>query len=110
MPWTVSASDAHHCAAVPSDTAAWVADGLIKDGRIRRGYLGVAGQRVALPSRLLKENGLTKDTGMMIMGVEAGSPARTSGLRGSSAEIAVVTVAAYRHTGYTRQIRRTGEP
>ena len=69
------------CLAVPSDTAAWVADGLIKDGRIRRGYLGVSGQRVALPSRLMKEHGLTKETGMMVMGVEAGSPARTSGLR-----------------------------
>ena len=69
------------CLAVPSDTAAWVADGLIKDGRIRRGYLGVAGQRVALPSRLLKEHGLQKETGMMIMGVEGGSPGRTAGLR-----------------------------
>jgi S1-C subfamily serine protease len=69
------------CLAVSSDTAAWVAEGLIRDGRIRRGYLGVSGQRVALPSRLLKEHGLTKDTGMMVMGVEAGSPAREAGLR-----------------------------
>jgi S1-C subfamily serine protease len=54
------------CLAVSSDTASWVADGLIKDGRIRRAYLGVAGQRVALPSRLMKEHG---------------SPGRAAGLR-----------------------------
>ena len=69
------------CLAVSSDTAAWVAEALIKEGRIRRGYLGVAGQRVALPSRLLKEHGLERETGMMIMGVEKGSPGRTAGLR-----------------------------
>jgi S1-C subfamily serine protease len=69
------------CLAVSSDTASWVAESLIKDGRIRRGYLGVAGQRVALPSRLMKEHGLQRETGMMIMGVEKGSPGRTAGLR-----------------------------
>ncbi|HLY09237.1 MAG TPA: trypsin-like peptidase domain-containing protein [Planctomycetota bacterium] len=69
------------CLAVSSDTAAWVAERLIQDGRIRRGYLGVAGQRVALPSRLMKEHGLSRETGMMIMGVESGSPGRTAGLR-----------------------------
>jgi S1-C subfamily serine protease len=69
------------CLAVSSDTAAWVAEGLIKDGRIRRGYLGVAGQRVALPSRLMKEHGLARETGMMIMGVEKGSPGSAAGLR-----------------------------
>src|SRR5579862_180017 len=69
------------CLAVSSDTAAWVAERLIQDGRIRRGYLGVAGQRVALPSRLMKEHGLSRETGMMIKGVESGSPGRTAGLR-----------------------------
>jgi len=69
------------CLAVSSDTAAWVADGLIKDGRIRRGYLGVAGQRVALPSRLMKEHGLQRETGMMILKVEPGSPSHAAGLR-----------------------------
>ena len=69
------------CLAISSDTAAWVAESLIRDGRIRRGYLGVSGQRVALPTRLMKEHGLAKDTGMMVMGVEDGSPARVAGLR-----------------------------
>jgi len=69
------------CLAVSSDTASWVAEGLIKDGRIRRAYLGVAGQRVALPSRLMKEHGLARETGMMIMGVDPGSPGRGAGLR-----------------------------
>jgi S1-C subfamily serine protease len=69
------------CLAISSDTASWVAEGLIRDGRIRRSYLGVSGQRVALPSRLLKEHDLKLETGMMIMAVEAGSPSAAAGLR-----------------------------
>ena len=69
------------CLAISSDTASWVAEGLIRDGRIRRSYLGVAGQRVALPSRLLREHDLKNETGMMVMAVEAGSPGANAGLR-----------------------------
>jgi S1-C subfamily serine protease len=69
------------CLAISSDTAAWVSEALIRDGRIRRGYLGVAGQRVALPSRLMKEHGLPRETGMMVLGVDPGSPGRVGGLR-----------------------------
>jgi S1-C subfamily serine protease len=69
------------CLAVSSDTATWVSEGLIRDGRIRRGYLGVAGRRVALPSRLMKEHDLKAETGMMVMGVESGSPGHSAGLR-----------------------------
>jgi S1-C subfamily serine protease len=69
------------CLAVSSDTAGWVSEALIRDGRIRRSYLGVAGQRVALPSRLLREHDLKLETGMMIMAVEAGSPGAAAGLR-----------------------------
>jgi S1-C subfamily serine protease len=69
------------CLAISSDTAAWVSEALIKDGRIRRGYLGVAGQRVALPSRLMKEHGLPRETGMMVMGIDSGSPGHLAGLR-----------------------------
>jgi len=69
------------CLAISSDTAAWVSEALIRDGRIRRGYLGVAGQRVALPSRLMKEHGLPRETGMMVLGVDPGSPGRAGGLR-----------------------------
>jgi S1-C subfamily serine protease len=69
------------CLAISSDTASWVAEGLIRDGRIRRSYLGVSGRRVALPSRLLREHDLKGETGMMIMGVEPGSPGQDAGLR-----------------------------
>ena len=69
------------CLAISSDTASWVAEGLLRDGRIRRSYLGVAGHRVALPSRLLKEHGLPNETGMMVAGVEPDSPGQGAGLR-----------------------------
>ena len=41
----------------------------------------MAGQRVALPSRLLREHDLKLETGLMIMAVEAGSPGSVAGLR-----------------------------
>jgi len=69
------------CLAISSDTAKWVSEALIREGRVRRGYLGVAGQRVALPSRLMKEHDLKLETGMMVMGVETGSPGGDAGLR-----------------------------
>jgi S1-C subfamily serine protease len=69
------------CLAISSDTARWVSEELIRNGRIRRGYLGVAGQRIALPSRLLKEHDLKAETGMMILAVESGSPGQGAGLR-----------------------------
>lgn len=72
------------CLAVPIDTARWVADRLIRDGRIRRGYLGMAGQRVALPRRL----GLPSETGVRVMGVEPGSPAARGGLRAGDVLVA----------------------
>ncbi len=69
------------CLAIPIDTARWVAARLMRDGRIRRGWLGVGGQRVALPRRLMDLHGLTAETGVQVFTVEPGSPAEQAGLR-----------------------------
>jgi S1-C subfamily serine protease len=68
------------CFAIASDTARFVASRLIRDGRIRRAYLGVAGQTVPLPRRLVHDYAL-RDTGVFVVSVEPDSPAGTSGLR-----------------------------
>src|SRR5574341_1262332 len=47
------------CFAIASNTAKFVAAALIRDGRIRRSYIGVAGQNVPLPRRLVRHHGLT---------------------------------------------------
>lgn len=69
------------CFAIASNTAKFVAGWLIKDGRIRRSSIGVAGQNVPLHPRVVRYHKLPNDRGVMVMEVEAGGPAATAGLR-----------------------------
>ncbi len=69
------------CFAIPIHTAEFVAGRLIKDGRIRRGYLGIGGHDVALPRRLARVHELPLPRGMLVLTVEPGSPAARAGLR-----------------------------
>lgn len=68
------------CFAVPGNTAKWVAAKLIRDGHIRRAYLGVAGQDVPLQRKVVRFYNLTQDTGVLVAGVEENSPAKRGGL------------------------------
>jgi len=69
------------CFAIASNTAKYVAAWLIKEGRIRRGYIGVGGQTAKIHRRLVRYYNLPAETGMLIIGVEPGSPASRAGLR-----------------------------
>lgn len=69
------------CFAIAVDTAVFVAGRLIKDGRIKRAYLGVAGQDVPLHRRLVRHYQLAVESGILITSVEPGSPAERAGLR-----------------------------
>jgi S1-C subfamily serine protease len=69
------------CFAVAIDTAKFVAGLLIKDGKVRRSHLGVAGQNVPLPRRLVRFHRLPSDSGVLVISVEPQSPAQQSGLR-----------------------------
>jgi len=69
------------CFAIPSSTARWVASLLIRDGRIRRAWLGIGGQQVTLQRRLTRHFELSSDKGLMVVHIEAGSPAERAGLR-----------------------------
>ncbi|MEZ4517629.1 MAG: trypsin-like peptidase domain-containing protein [Chloroflexota bacterium] len=64
--------------AIPSATLARVADSLQSHGKIRRGYLGVSTQRVRLPEDIQAE--LAQRSGLLIVDVEAESPAAEGGL------------------------------
>jgi S1-C subfamily serine protease len=68
------------CFAIASNTAKFVAGWLIKDGRIRRSSIGVAGQNVPLHPRVVRFHKLPNDRGVLVMEVEAGSPAAVAGL------------------------------
>ena len=69
------------CFAIASNTAKFVAGWLIKDGRIRRSSIGVAGQSVPLHPRVVRFHKLPSNSGVLVMEVEPGSPAAVAGLR-----------------------------
>jgi S1-C subfamily serine protease len=69
------------CFAIASNTAKLVAGWLIRDGRIRRGYIGVAGQNVPIHRRIVRFYGLPLETGVLVVSVEKNSPAQRAGLR-----------------------------
>jgi S1-C subfamily serine protease len=69
------------CFAIASNTAKLVAGWLIRDGRIRRGYIGVAGQNVPVHRRIVRFYGLPLETGVLVVSVEKSSPAEHAGLR-----------------------------
>jgi S1-C subfamily serine protease len=69
------------CFAVGIDTATYVAGRLIKDGRIRRGYIGLAGQNVPLNRRMVRGHNLSADGGIFVVSLEPGSPALRAGVR-----------------------------
>ena len=70
------------CFAIPVHTAKFVAERLLRDGKIRRGYLGVGGQTVPLPTRLVRFHHLPVESGILVTVVEERSPAQRAGLRG----------------------------
>src|SRR3989440_5444739 len=69
------------CFAIASNTAKLVAGWLIRDGRIRRSYIGVGGQNVPLHRRVIRFYNLPLETGVLVVSVEKASPAKRAGLR-----------------------------
>src|SRR5438132_10427562 len=69
------------CFAIASNTAKFVAGWLIKEGKIRRSYVGVAGQNVPIHRRIVRFYNLPRETGVLVVSVEKGSPAEHAGLR-----------------------------
>src|SRR5881396_2428891 len=69
------------CFAIAINTAKFVAGRLIKDGKIRRGYIGVAGQNVPLHRRLVRAHELPVAGGIFVVSIEPNSPAQRAGLR-----------------------------
>ncbi len=66
--------------AISATTAQRVAALLIRDGRISRGYLGVAGADVTIPRYVQRLLGLIQTHGILVHGVEEKSPAALAGI------------------------------
>lgn len=65
---------------IPADIAWKIAETLTRHGRIKRGYLGIRSQTVELPEVSQKALQREQATGLLIVGVEEGSPAAKGGL------------------------------
>ncbi|MGH8004450.1 MAG: S1C family serine protease [Limisphaerales bacterium] len=68
------------CFAIAVNTVKFVAARLIKEGKVRRSYIGVAGQNVPLHRRVVRFYGLPVESGVLVASVEPGSPAARAGL------------------------------
>lgn len=68
------------CFAIPVNTAKWVTAQLLREGRVRRAYLGVSGQLVKVDRQLVIEYGLSAPTGVRVAEVQPGTAAAASGL------------------------------
>ena len=69
------------CFAIASNTARFVVSRLLRDGRIRRSYIGVAGQNVPISRALARANQLAVSSGVLVVSVEPSSPATNAGVR-----------------------------
>jgi S1-C subfamily serine protease len=77
------------CFAIGINTAKFVASRLLRDGRIRRSYIGVSGQTVPIHRRVVRFYDLPKESGALVLSVEENSPAKRAGLRDGDLVIAL---------------------
>jgi S1-C subfamily serine protease len=69
------------CFAIAMSTAQFVAARLIKDGKVRRSYIGVGGQNVTLPRRVVRFHNPLTENGVLVVSLEPNSPAQQAGVR-----------------------------
>ena len=67
--------------AIASNTARFIASRLLRDGRVRRSYLGLGGSRADVPRQIARHLGLAVTSGVRVETVEASSPSAAAGLQ-----------------------------
>jgi len=77
------------CFAIASNTARFVAARLMRDGRVRRSYIGLGGQNVPIPRAIARANQLAVSSGVFVVSVERNSPAAAAGARDGDVVIAL---------------------
>jgi S1-C subfamily serine protease len=69
------------CFAIPVNTLRWVITSILKDGRVIRAFLGISGQNIPLPVRIVRYYQLKNEAGVQILDVVPNSPAYLAGLK-----------------------------
>jgi S1-C subfamily serine protease len=77
------------CFAVAANTASFVLGELVRHGRVRRAFIGIAAQQTAIPPLRRRAAGLIQDRAVMIGTVEADSAAERAGLRAGDIIVAL---------------------
>jgi S1-C subfamily serine protease len=77
------------CFAIGANTAGVVAAEILRHGKVRRATIGLAGQNVGLPRRLVRHLALGHETGVAVVSTEDGSPAAAAGLRSGDVIVAL---------------------
>jgi S1-C subfamily serine protease len=68
------------CFAVAANTASFVLGELVRHGRVRRAFIGVSAQQLAIPRRL-RRAGIDRESAVIVAAVEPGSPAAKAGVK-----------------------------
>jgi S1-C subfamily serine protease len=66
--------------AIPVNKVKTIADRLMSGRAIKKAYLGIIANSVAIPREIAEQTGLEQDSGVMVFSVERGSPAKDAGL------------------------------
>jgi S1-C subfamily serine protease len=74
---------------IPVNTAKWVVSQLLRHGRVRRGYLGIAGQQRPLDRRLARFHNLANESAVEVASAEANAPAGRAGLQAGDLIVAI---------------------
>ena len=69
------------CFSIAISTAEFVAARLIKEGKVRRSFIGLGGQNIQLHRRLVRFYRLSNETGIFVVSVETNSPAQKAGVQ-----------------------------
>lgn len=69
------------CFSISADTVEFVAARLIRDGRVRRCYIGVAGQNVPLSRRSVRFHDLARESGVLVQSLSPDGAAKAGGLQ-----------------------------
>lgn len=69
------------CFAIASNTVRFIASRLMRDGRIRRSRIGVAGQQTTIPRAFARAHRMAVSSAVLVAGIEEDSPAARAGLR-----------------------------
>ena len=75
--------------AIPANTARWVVSQILTHGRVRRGFLGIAGRQRPLDRRIVRFHGLNENYAVEVLSVESTGPAGIAGIRSGDLIVAI---------------------